>query len=234
MIKKRKIASKIFKKAKDTFMGDNDNNSSSGRSYHAETIIRNHVIWSMGAGALIPVPVLDTLGVAAVQVDMIRQLCGVYKVDFQETQYKAVVSSLTGAFLARSGAKSLLKLIPVVGSVLGGAAIGIVSGASTYAIGEIFKTHFDSGGNFMDIDLDWMKKQFEENFEKGKAYAESMKGQEATTEEGQASDAASEATAAEGGGDILARLKELGELKEKGVISEEEFTIMKKKLIDEF
>ena len=34
--------------------------------------------------------------------------------------------------------------------------------------------------------------------------------------------------------DVLTKLKELGELKEKGVISEEEFATMKKKLIEDF
>ncbi|MEM1318898.1 MAG: DUF697 domain-containing protein [Bacteroidota bacterium] len=206
----------------------------SDRSYHADTIIRNHVIFSMGAGAFIPVPVLDSLGVAAVQVDMIRQLCKVYRVDFKETQYKAIVSSLTGAFLARTGAKSLIKLIPVVGNILGGAAIGVISGASTYALGEIFKTHFENGGNFMDVDIEWMKKRFEENFEKGKAYAEQMRKEQAQPETEEPEAATATAPPTTGADDILARLRELGDLKEKGVISEEEFTTMKKKLIDEF
>jgi len=33
---------------------------------------------------------------------------------------------------------------------------------------------------------------------------------------------------------VISRLTELGELKEKGVITEEEFQTMKKKLIEEF
>ena len=37
-----------------------------------------------------------------------------------------------------------------------------------------------------------------------------------------------------GSTDVLARLKELGELRDAGVISEEEFAIMKRKLIEEF
>ena len=53
----------------------------SDKSKHADTIIRNHVIWSMGAG-LIPVLVADIFAVSALQLDMIRQLCKVYDIDF--------------------------------------------------------------------------------------------------------------------------------------------------------
>ena len=78
------------------------------RSNHADTIIRNHVIWSMGAG-LIPVLVADIFAVSALQLDMIRQMCRVYDVNFSETQGKAIVTSLTSSTLARIGAGSLGK-----------------------------------------------------------------------------------------------------------------------------
>jgi len=235
MIEKRKVASKILKTAKDTFMG----RDYKGRSSHAETIIRSHVIWSMGAGALIPVPVIDTLGVAAVQMDMIRQMCKVYDIDFKDTQYKAVVTSITSSFLARTGAKSLVKLIPVVGTYVGGAAMGVMAGASTYALGEIFKAHFESGGDLMNIDMDWMKKKFEENLEKGKEVAEDLKKKEDEKKMADVTGAEKAKHTApnpvpEESDDILVRLKKLGELKETGVISDEEFDQMKKKLIDEF
>lgn len=231
MIKKKKITDKILKTAKDTFMGKD-----TGRSRHADTIIRSHVIWSMGAGALIPVPVVDTLGVAAVQMDMIRQMCKVYDIDFKDTQYKAVVTSITSSFLARTGAKSLIKLIPGVGTYIGGAAMGVMAGASTYALGEIFKAHFEAGGDLMNIDMDWMKQRFEENLEKGKEVAENLKKEadEQKKRDVNGSGKSAPNPAPDEDDDILVRLKKLGELKESGVISDEEFNQMKKKLIDEF
>ena len=98
----------------------------------ADNIIRNHVIWSMGAG-FIPVMVADIFAVSALQLDMIRQMCRVYNVDFQETQGKALVTSLTSTTLARLGAGSLVKLVPGLGSMLGGATVSAFAGASTYA-----------------------------------------------------------------------------------------------------
>ena len=69
-----------------TWMENNsNNNNNSGQDGEADSIIRNHVILSMGAG-FIPLLLADILAVGALQLDMIRQLCRVYNVDFKETQ----------------------------------------------------------------------------------------------------------------------------------------------------
>ncbi|MEO1624798.1 MAG: DUF697 domain-containing protein [Bacteroidota bacterium] len=226
-------------------------NKGSDRSKHADTIIRNHVIWSMGAG-LIPVLIADIFAVSALQLDMIRQMAKIYDVDFQETQGKAIVTSLTGSTLARIGAGSLIKLIPGVGSLLGGVTVSVFAGASTYALGEVFKQHFNSGGTILDFDPDRLRKYYTEKFEKGKKVADELKKKkaEATEEAPYAAEEPvatpddspkSEASPTESSTssnipetDVLARLRELGELKNKGIISDEEFQILKKKLIDEF
>ena len=49
----------------------------------AEQIIKNHVAWSMGAG-LIPVPFADLLAVTGIQLDMIRQLCHLHDIPFNQ------------------------------------------------------------------------------------------------------------------------------------------------------
>ncbi len=216
------------------------------REKHAETIVRNHVLFSMGAGA-IPVPVADVLAVSASQLDMIRQLCKVYDMDFNETQGKAIVSSLTASTLARIGAGSLAKMIPVVGSVVGSVANAIMAGASTYALGQVFKTHFDTGGTILDFDADRLKKLYKEQFEKGKKVAEELRKQREAKQKAEETVATSEApaesefvpdsmttTAAKpvSDADIITRLKELGELKAGGIITEEEFEKMKKRILE--
>ena len=239
----KKVGNATFKKVKNTIMSDNSND----RSNHADTIIRNHVIWSMGAG-LIPVLIADIFAVSALQLDMIRQMCKIYDIDFKETQGKALVTSLTSTTLARLGAGSIIKLIPGVGSMIGGATVSIFAGASTYALGEVFKKHLDSGGTILDFDPDRLRKYYKEKFEKGKTVAKEMNK---TAKEGDFKDSApfSEPTSAKDAtpppvptqeepetdsDDVLAKLKELGDLKASGVITEEEFDKMKKKLIDEF
>ena len=209
---------------------ENDNIQQDERGKHAETIIRNHVIWSMGAG-LIPVLIADIFAVSALQLDMIRQLCRVYGVDFSETQGKAIVTSLTSSTIARVTAGSLIKIIPGLGSLLGGVTVSVFAGASTYALGEVFKKHFESGGTILDFDPARLKKLYKEKFEKGKKIVEEWRQQEKETDKNPFETPTTTTTAS---GDVLARLKELAELKAQGVISEEEFEQMKKKLIGQF
>lgn len=184
---------------------------------HADTIIRNHMMWSMGAG-FIPVPIADFFAVSAVQLDMIRQLCKVYNIDFQQTQGKAVITAMTGSSLARMGAR-VVKLIPGVGSVLGGVTLAVLSGASTYALGEVFKKHFETGGTFLDFDVERLKKFYNEKFEKGKQVAEELRKNQEKTE-----------TSADQSG-VISQLQQLAKLKEDGILTEEEFLELKKKII---
>ena len=114
------------------------------RAKHADSIIRNHMIWSMGAG-FIPVPIVDLFAVTAIQLDMIRQISRVYDVDFKETSGKAIITSLSGTSIARMGSRAV-KFIPGVGSILGGVTMAVLSGGSTYALGEVFKKHFETSG----------------------------------------------------------------------------------------
>ncbi len=214
------------------------NNIKHERDKHAESIIRNHILFSMGAG-VIPVPIVDIFAVSAAQLDMIRQLCKVYDVDFSETQGKAIVSSLTTATLARIGAGSIAKLIPVIGSIVGGITNAVMAGASTYALGHVFKVHFETGGTILDFDVDRLKKLYKEQFEKGKKVAEELRQQQ-QAKRNAAEEAAQEMNADEPveikekdpADGMIARLKQLGELKEAGIITDEEFERMKKKVIE--
>jgi len=241
----KKIWNYASKKVKESFMSESD----SGRGKHADTIIRNHVIWSMGAG-FIPVLIADIFAVSALQLDMIRQMCKVYEVDFSETQGKAVVTSLTSSTLARLGAGSLVKLIPGLGSIVGGVTVSVFAGASTYAIGQVFKRHFESGGTILDFDPARLKKMYKEQFEKGKKVAEQLRKDEEARQAANKAAQENEAPYAQPqpeqtagpagapsspkGEDAIARLKELGKLRDEGVISEEEFQAMKRKVIEGF
>ena len=135
----------------------------SNRGESASSIIKNHMIWSMGAG-FIPVPIADLFAVSAIQLDMIRQLCKVYDIDFKQTEGKAMITALTGSGLARLGARAV-KFIPGVGSILGGVTMAALSGASTYALGEVFKKHFETGGTFLDFDPERLRMYYNEKFE---------------------------------------------------------------------
>ncbi len=188
------------------------------RSVEADKIIKNHMVWAMGAG-LIPVPLVDLFAVSGIQLDMIRQLARLYEIDFSQTQGKAYITALTGSGLARMGARAV-KFIPGVGSVLGGITMAALSGASSYALGEVFKKHFETGGTFLDFDPERLKKFYDEKFEKGKEVAKDVQME------------SEKAKANSDAGSLVDKLKELADLKEKGLITEDEFSALKKKLIE--
>ena len=187
------------------------------------------MIWSMGAG-FIPVPLVDFFAVGAIQLDMIRQLSKIYEVNFKETEGKAVISALTGSGLARIGARAV-KFIPGVGSVLGGVTLAVLSGASTYALGEVFKKHFETGGTFLDFDPSRLKKYYDEKFEKGKQMAKEMeKSQKANHD---VAETVNESTVSENNKeeDAISRLEALNQLKKDGAITQEEFDKLKKEIL---
>ncbi len=189
----------------------------SNRDDSANTIIKNHIAWSMGAG-FIPVPIADLLAVGAVQLDMIRQLSKLYGIDFKQTEGKAIVSSLTSSGVARLGARAV-KFIPGIGSILGGVTMSVLSGASTYALGEVFKKHFETGGTFLDFDTERLKKYYNEKFEKGKEVAEQLQKEK----ESYTSDTTTD--------DVMVKLKELAEMKQSGILTEDEFEHIKKRIL---
>lgn len=230
---RKQITNLAIKTIKKTIM-DNNPTGGSDKQKHADTIIRNHVIWSMGASFIIPIPVADVFAVSALQLDMIRQLCRVYDISFAETQGKAIVTSLTSSTLARAGARSLIKLVPGLGTLIGGATVSIFNGASTYALGEVFKRHFENGGTFLDFDTDRLKKMYQEQFEKGKQMADQWRQENPPAAQPTPPPPAPTAAAAEPEQDVLTKLRELGNLRDLGLISDAEFEQMKKKLIESF
>lgn len=182
----------------------------------AEKVIKEHVLWALGAG-LLPIPLIDVAAVTLVQLDMLKQLCRLYGKDYSDSEGKVLLSALTGGMLARLGA-SALKIIPGVGTLLGSVSMTIMSGASTYAVGRVAIMHFISGGNLFDFDVNFAKKVYEEEFEKGKTYASDLE------KEKQAASSSPD--------DVIIKLEKLAQLKEKGVITEEEFEAQKQKLLE--
>jgi uncharacterized protein (DUF697 family) len=209
-----------------------------------EKIIETSVAWSMGAG-LLPIPVADLVAVSAVQTDMVRQMSKIYELEFSEAGLKTWISTLSGSLLSKLGAEAI-KLIPGVGQVIGGVTMAVFSGASTYAIGQVFLRHFEEGGNLKDFDTEKFKTYYEEQFEKGKTLAKGIqeeiekrgkeffkdyfgvKTEEKNEPKSQNKDTGANENAAS---DVFEKLKELITMKERGLITDDEFKILKQKLM---
>lgn len=187
------------------------------RRDNANDIIKTYVLWSMGGG-LIPIPLADLAAVTVLQLNMLERLAALYNVDYSRQRGKTFVAALTGSSAAKIGS-SLLKIIPGVGSVVGGVAMSITSGASTYAVGQVAINHFEVADSLDDIDVTTARQDYEEAFEEGKEVAAKMKEEQKQGE------------AAEPTEDVYEALDKLGALREKGIITEEEFETQKQKLL---
>ncbi len=178
-------------------------------------IIKNHVGFSLGA-ALIPLPGADLLAVSGVQLNMLRQLAKLYKVSFFDNLGKTIVSAIVGGSAARLGA-SLVKAIPGVGTIIGELSMPILSGASTWALGRTVANHLHRGGTLEDLDLTKARKTYETEIEEGKKMVQDLSQNESKTQ--------SESDAA------IDKIKKLADMKEAGILSEEEFKQLKERLL---
>lgn len=183
----------------------------------ANDIVKSHMYWAIGAGG-VPVPILDIVAVTGIQLDMLKQLSACYEIPFSEEQGKAWLSAMSASVLARLGANAV-KLIPGIGSIIGGVSMAVMSGASTYALGRVAVEHFEARGTFDDLDLDKARTRYEAAFEEGKEVARKAKA---------AKDAASESV---GGEDRIAQLERLAALHSQGALTDEEFKMAKAKLL---
>ena len=135
-----------------------------------DAIIRKRVYGAIGVG-FIPVPLVDFLGLTALQIEMIHTLAKAHGVEFKKERVKSIISSLCGSLLTTASvplAASLFKSIPVIGITAGAATISIMGGSTTYALGWVFDRHFRKGGCLIDFDADEAKAYFKEKVEEGK------------------------------------------------------------------
>ncbi|MFY9684590.1 MAG: DUF697 domain-containing protein [Pseudolabrys sp.] len=123
------------------------------RDETALNLVNRFALWA-GVAGLIPIPLIDTVAVGGLQIQMVRRLSQVYDVDFSENRTKAIVASLAGSLIPATsgiGAASLLKAVPVLGTIAGGFIMPALSAGATYAIGKAFIQHFASGGTLLDF-----------------------------------------------------------------------------------
>lgn len=144
-----------------------------------------------------------------------------------------MLTSLTSAGIARVGAR-LVKFIPGVGSVAGALTASVLSGATTYALGHVFRKHFDTGGTILDFDPKRAKSQYDELFEKGRQYVREVRKDKDFDEKKRENPFDTSKPGEEGEKDIdtaLTKLREIMQMKESGAITEEEYQNLKKKII---
>src|SRR5476651_881055 len=119
----------------------------------AVKLVERFSLWS-GAAELIPVPFVDLATVGGVQIQMLRRISQIYDVPFTENRGKSIIAGLAGSMIPASsamGTASLIKGLPLVGTLVSAIAMPALSAGATYAIGMAFIQHFSSGGTLLDF-----------------------------------------------------------------------------------
>jgi uncharacterized protein (DUF697 family) len=106
---------------------------------HAVPIILSYSSLAATAGA-IPIPWVDLFVLPGVQSQMIQHLAGYYGQPLSGGRFLEVASTLGLGILVRQAVREIMKLIPVIGSVAGGA----LAGASTFALGKAFCFYYSA------------------------------------------------------------------------------------------
>lgn len=124
------------------------------------------------AGGFLPLPVLDIALVAGTQIKMIMELAKLYGVDVgkdvdKKEAVKAAIGALVGGTVPAIGrqavlwaSSSMLKSVPLVGTLLGTVVSSFVASQTTRAIGRVYVMHFEAGGTLLDFSPEKMRGYF--------------------------------------------------------------------------
>jgi uncharacterized protein (DUF697 family) len=144
----------------------------------AKEIMYKYMVQNAALGFL-PIPVVDVITIGGTQLAMLNGIAKIYDIDYSQHMAKPIIASLLGAlgydFAIRGVAGTLVKLVPVVGLLVGVASMPIMGAASTYAVAKIFIQHFESGGTFINFDAKEAKQYFGRYFKEGIQVAVGMK-----------------------------------------------------------
>jgi uncharacterized protein (DUF697 family) len=144
----------------------------------AERIIKDHILLS-GAAGFVPSPGFDLVAGYGVQLAMLARLSKLYGVPYSKNIAKGTIvpllTSVGGIGAARILGASAVKVIPIVGSLLGAVSMPVTMGALTYGLGKVFAEHFSQGGTFLDFNAKSWGPYFKNAFNRGKDVASELK-----------------------------------------------------------
>lgn len=97
---------------------------------------------SAAGAAAVPIPVADAAGVFAVNAGMVAAIAAAMGVSLDRDSTLALAASLAGALATSAGGRMIagqvLKFIPGIGTLAGGAVTAAVAGSTTYGLGYGF------------------------------------------------------------------------------------------------
>jgi uncharacterized protein (DUF697 family) len=121
----------------------------------ADSIINKNALIAAAVGVM-PIPVLDIVGIAGVQAKMLDELNRKYYPDdppdkagfsknFIQNLLTIVLGSFGPAVLFGGALGSALKFVPIIGALPGGGAVSLIGGSSTFVVGKLVKEQLEKG-----------------------------------------------------------------------------------------
>ena len=111
------------------------------KSRKAQTLVVTTAAASFGEG-YIPMPFSDALALVPTQLAMLAGITAIFGIKVSENLLKSIVTSLAGTagatFAGRTIVSNLLKMIPGVGTAVGGTISGATAATLTTALGEAY------------------------------------------------------------------------------------------------
>ncbi len=134
----------------------------------SKTII--HVASGAAGGVgLIPIPFSDALAIAPIQAGMIYKMNDAFEVKMEDSVAASLITGLLGvtavAQVGRTLVNGLLKFIPVVGSVAGGATAAIITEGIGFAYLKVLEKCFNDETGEVELPaMDTIKSLFKESY----------------------------------------------------------------------
>ena len=134
--------------------------------------LRKEIIWYAGsAGASDLLPAVGLVSVPAIQGKMLHSLSNQYGVDWNKQTFMEFIGLLGTTFAIKYSAKfairELVKFVPVYGQTVGSATAGVISSASTYALGRVACKYLYHKSKGEEVSTKDMTKLYAEALTKG-------------------------------------------------------------------
>ncbi|GAA8435115.1 hypothetical protein Hpkin82_07380 [Helicobacter pylori] len=123
-----------------------------------------------GAAGLIPIPFSDALAIAPIQAGMIYKMNDAFGMDLDKSMGASLVAGLLSvtavAQVGRTIASGLLKFIPVVGSVAGGATAAVITEGIGFAYLKVLEKCFNDETGEVNLpgEVGMITSLFKENY----------------------------------------------------------------------
>jgi len=88
------------------------------------------------AAGFTPIPMADAAILVPIQIGMMAKIANIYDIPMQRATVASLAATTVTTQTGRAAATSLLKLVPGVGTIVGGAITGGVAGTLTFATGQ--------------------------------------------------------------------------------------------------